>query len=435
VGTTQSNNLAQTPDNTPIADKDTGRVNFVWNQWFTNVQIKLNTITAAIIALSKNATAGFLSSDGAGGIFSRTLTAGTGITITNPTGAGGNPVISASGGAGGSPMHVTTNTATSYTAQLTDAPASTANVGWIDSQNSSANSINIDTNANVAFPIGTDIYVCQGGLGQTTIKALVGVTLNGPTITPAGQYGVGRAVQVAANSWRIFGNLAFQIYASYFNVVMSDNPLGYWRFGEASGTVANDSSSNAYNGTYVGGVTLGTTGLIATDTNTAITLNGSTGRVDVGAVAALYNLNRNFTIEWWMKPTNVTSYQGICSFGRVGTSGGVFIRLNTSGGLDILQDSVAALFSLTTNFVANTVYYCAFTVDASGNYVLYINGASAFTGTLSATFAGGYVTLGADSSRTYSTTLVEYFSGVLDEIAIYGTALSGTRISAHYAAA
>jgi len=217
MGTTQSNNLAQSPDSVPISDKDTGKVNFIWNQWFTNVQIKLNTITAAIIALSKNATAGFLASDGIGGIFSRTLTAGTGITITNPTGAGGNPVISVSGGAGGSPMHVTTNTATSYTVQLTDAPASTANVGWIDSQNSSANTINLDTNVNVAFPIGTDIYVCQGGIGQTTINAKQGVNFTGASITPAGQYGIGRAVQVAVNTWRIFGNLAFTNFSDTWN--------------------------------------------------------------------------------------------------------------------------------------------------------------------------------------------------------------------------
>jgi len=53
MGTTQSNNLAQTPNNTPIADKNTGKVSFIWNQWFTNVQIKINTINANLISVSK----------------------------------------------------------------------------------------------------------------------------------------------------------------------------------------------------------------------------------------------------------------------------------------------------------------------------------------------------------------------------------------------
>jgi len=57
MGSTQSNNLAQSPDNVPISDKDTGKVNFIWNQWFTNVQIKLNTITAK---LDKSILAGYI---------------------------------------------------------------------------------------------------------------------------------------------------------------------------------------------------------------------------------------------------------------------------------------------------------------------------------------------------------------------------------------
>lgn len=52
MGTTQSNNLAQTPNNIPLVDKDTGIINFTWNQWFTNVQLKINTINSVLVQVS-----------------------------------------------------------------------------------------------------------------------------------------------------------------------------------------------------------------------------------------------------------------------------------------------------------------------------------------------------------------------------------------------
>jgi len=238
MGTTQSNNLAQTPDNTPIADIKTGRVNFIWNQWFTNVQIKLNTITAAIIALSKNATAGFLASDGAGGIFSRTLTPGTGITITNPTGAGGNPVISASA-SGGSPINIVNNTSTTYTVQATDLPSSSSSVGWVASNVSSANTIQIDTHVNQVIPAGAHLYVSEEGAGTTTIQALLGVSFVGNPSTAVSK-GVGELVQIAIDTWHIFGNLSF-----------------------IAGTTWNPSDKSSY-------ITLSNTNLTANNTDTSV---------------------------------------------------------------------------------------------------------------------------------------------------------------------
>jgi len=421
MGSTQSNNLAQSPDNVPISDKDTGKVNFIWNQWFTNVQIKLNTITAAIIALSKNATAGFLSSDGAGGIFSRTLTAGTGITITNPTGALGNPIISASGGAGGSPMHVTTNITTSYTAQLTDAPASTANVGWIDSQNSLSNTINIDTNANVAFPIGTDIYVCQGGLGQTTIKALAGVTLNGPTITPAGQYGVGRAVQVAANSWRIFGNLAFQIYTTYTTAVLADNPILFYLLNDTSGTTATNLGSLAgANATYTGGYTQNVaSGNIGIPT--CVTLNGTSGYLVTPSIAPLGSAT-GISLEIWINPSASPSVVRLTDiYNRLS------IALNSNDPQVIFNGSA----NLSSGYVVPTsgtkLVQLVYTAGPSGE-VWYINGTSVATSAtafINANPTAAYY-IGQYSSGGY------FYPGNVAAHSMYQSVLSPARVLAHY---
>ncbi len=61
---------------------------------------------------------------------------------------------------------------------------------------------------------------------------------------------------------------------AYLSAVLTDLPSGYWRLGEGSGVVAVDSSGNGRNGTYSAtGVTLGQTGLLTGDTDTAAALS------------------------------------------------------------------------------------------------------------------------------------------------------------------
>src|SRR5437879_6520568 len=51
-----------------------------------------------------------------------------------------------------------------------------------------------------------------------------------------------------------------QAAGAYTNAVLADNPLGYYRVSETSGTTAFDSTTPAENGTYLNGVTLGVPG-------------------------------------------------------------------------------------------------------------------------------------------------------------------------------
>ncbi len=49
----------------------------------------------------------------------------------------------------------------------------------------------------------------------------------------------------------------------YGTAVIADNPEFFWRFGESSGTTANDSSGAVNPGTFYNGYTLGQAGAIA----------------------------------------------------------------------------------------------------------------------------------------------------------------------------
>lgn len=89
--------------------------------------------------------------------------------------------------------------------------------------------------------------------------------------------------------------------ATYSSTILADAPLGYWRLGESSGTVAADSSGNARDGTYVNAPTLAQTGLNAGDAATSVSFNGTTQYVEI-AYAAWMNVTA-FSVSGLVNPT------------------------------------------------------------------------------------------------------------------------------------
>lgn len=82
----------------------------------------------------------------------------------------------------------------------------------------------------------------------------------------------------------------------YDEVVLADGPVGYWRLGESSGTVARDSSGHGRDGTYVDAPTLGVAGALTTDANTAVTFPAES-HVTLADVKAVYSAG---TFECWV---------------------------------------------------------------------------------------------------------------------------------------
>lgn len=73
----------------------------------------------------------------------------------------------------------------------------------------SANDLTVPTNSNAAFPIGTKITVIQTGIGQTTILAQGGVTLNASQgFKISGQWSWAQLIKRAENSWVAIGDLS-----------------------------------------------------------------------------------------------------------------------------------------------------------------------------------------------------------------------------------
>lgn len=217
---------------------------------------------------------------------------------------------------------------------------------------------------------------------------------------------------------------------SYSAEVLADSPLAYYRHGEPSGTTMTDSSGNGRNGTY-SGVTLGATGLLVGDADTAVTINGATARGEV-ADAAWMDTGTTLTVEAWIKTSTTGVYQYIVDRDTTGRLWD--LRLRPNGNLEFEKIAGTFVSSVaTTTLNDGNVHQVAFTYDGA-NIRLYADGVlvktTAATGSLDGT---SHLAIGATyaGGGGYG---VHRFIGVVDEVSYYGTTLSGTRIADHYTA-
>jgi len=219
--------------------------------------------------------------------------------------------------------------------------------------------------------------------------------------------------------------------SAYPATVQADVPGSYWRLGEASGTVAADAGSAGNTGTYSGGVTLGVPGALH-DASTAAGFDGSTGKVTAG-VAGIASGSSARTVEAWVNPSG----NGGTIFATNAASGQKFVvqTFQTGGSWYLFTDGVNPANNLTLSGPeippAGVWSHVAFVFDGSANtWDYYLNGVPTRSGTFAVPIS---------TATPTSTTIAERldtsqpFTGSIDEVAVYASALPASRIAAHYA--
>ncbi len=211
----------------------------------------------------------------------------------------------------------------------------------------------------------------------------------------------------------------------YAQTVLADNPISHWRLGEASGTAAADVRGvNA--GTFVNAPTLGAASLLASDTtNKALTLDGTNDHVRVANSNSL-RVAAPLTLEAWIKPTTVPasgSYASVMtkreSYSLQFNGPRLELTIMQNGTRRRAQAPVGAV-------VAGQTYHVAGTYDGT-TMRLYLNGVQVATTALTGAVTQNTNTLTIGSWDGSS----EFLRGSIDEVAVYGTALSAARIAAH----
>ena len=205
--------------------------------------------------------------------------------------------------------------------------------------------------------------------------------------------------------------------------------IAHWNFNEGTGILVSDASGNGNSGTvndcsWVTGIK-----------GTAISLNGSSSFIDFGTGPSLSG-QVDFTISLWVKTTSGNSHVLLQQRGP--GYDGEYI-LNIGANHDATVTDPGKIYFLTYGGgVLNEVWSAATVNDGNWHHVAAVANAAGcdiyIDGNLApdAEISGGKATL----DNTFSTVIGKdnrkddkYFSGVVDEVSIYGIALSGVEIS------
>jgi len=222
--------------------------------------------------------------------------------------------------------------------------------------------------------------------------------------------------------------------ADYASEVLSDNPLGYWRFEDASSangtTAANSSTSGStHDGIYNGNVTQIVGGHI--NLGTAISLDGDNDFVDVANGDAFRAPGgTNFSVETWIKvaPDASGTYERIVDQGFGFGAGWTLAMTGNTGQVGLYRNGSANAES-SVAVDDNAWHHVVGTYDGT-NTKVYVDGGLWANVAAAATLGAGAANLriGINQGGT------EDYVGGLDEVAVYGVALGIDRIAAHAAA-
>jgi hypothetical protein len=223
--------------------------------------------------------------------------------------------------------------------------------------------------------------------------------------------------------------------ASYANVIVADNPLGYWRMGESVGATIAYDVMGIQNGSYVSGTgfALGLPGALVGSTDTAAQFSDSgQGRIELTLPAINTASGTFISVEFWMKWSG--SAVNSMPFGFQGynlwLTGGNQLGFNTGNG-DSYGISGAAVGALANSWVhvVAIMKNMALSSDMADNE-LYLNSVLQTSSQTGAPLAKGATSSLRVSS--WAQDVLYPFDGALDEFAVYNYGLSQAQITRHY---
>jgi hypothetical protein len=229
---------------------------------------------------------------------------------------------------------------------------------------------------------------------------------------------------------------------AYRDEILLDQPEGYWRFGEPSGATVTDETGN-HNGSYVGSPTLGLTGALLNDSNTAFREEGGTKYASIPTNTKWDPLTGDFTIEIWVwLPSNwpATQYWHLFSSAYNGTTQGWWF------GCDNDAAGTTAIFQMRDG--ANPGGFIRVASSLTKNAWNYMVGVYDKTNQLGSIYVNGKKIIGPNTIGKPSVALTSPLlfgasdahtptgssAPIIDEGAFYTKQLSASRIDAHWRA-
>ena len=259
-----------------------------------------------------------------------------------------------------------------------------------------------------------------------------------------------RTLQVAA---LVLIASASPALADYVTTVLGDNPIGYWRLGEAAGPTAVDSSGSAANLDYTlfPAGDFGQPGGIVGDADTAVRFTPNPPNAPLNSPSTHPTIvspnttdfgfasGQSFSLEYWLKvaPGNTSSNDaGILVKGYDSAQATPWYlsryRPNAGGTVDFfVRDpaNVSSSANSSTNLTDDQWHHVVGVYDATDAEIqIFVDGAQ--EGAKGGVPAAEYginarpFTVGNHFNRG--------FDGLLDEVAVYDSALDAVQVATHY---
>ena len=234
-----------------------------------------------------------------------------------------------------------------------------------------------------------------------------------PLVTETAYDPTGRVVGVSVNDRR-------ELPAAILN---STSPDAYWPLDEPAGTVTDRDS--AFDLTAGGSVQRGVAGAVA-EGRTAVRVDGTTG--SLSRATNVSALTDNFSAELWLRTDAPPA--ALATVLRNGDgANGWGIGVDTAGNAVALYETANVTTTLATaKNVADGLWHHVALVRSAGTTTVYVD-KTAYSVTNSTTAPG---TPGAATSLGRESAAGGYFSGDLDEVAVFDAAMSSTTVGSHY---
>ena len=223
----------------------------------------------------------------------------------------------------------------------------------------------------------------------------------------------------------------------YGSVVYSDAPTLFWRLGESSGVTAADSSGKGNSGTYSGAVTKSVPGAVPGTRNTAAQFNGTNGLV---ASNTTFANPQNYSLELWMK-TSSTAGGKLLGFGNAQTGSSTsydrHIYMRPDGRLVFGAYPGSTATAVSSAAYNNGQWHHIVATQSGSGMSIYVDGDLVGTNAaITAQNFTGYWRVGGDNLTSWPDAgSTHYITAAIDEVAVYGAALTSEKVKQHYAVA
>ena len=216
--------------------------------------------------------------------------------------------------------------------------------------------------------------------------------------------------------------------SAWAGAVAADSPVSWWRLDETEGTAIHD-AMGVNSGAIWNSPLMGQPSLLASDADPAFRFNGTSQYLAVPSSASL-SFGSTFSLEAWIRPEALPAAG---AFASVVTKAESYSLQFNGPRLEftVMQGGIRRRLQAPTGaVVAGTAYHVVGTYDGAAQR-LYLNGTQvasvALTGPAS-TSTNGLRIASWNGSK-------EFFRGSVDEVAVYSTVLSASRVAAHWSAA